>query len=77
MVSHKSDAVYRICTASDYLLELCKIFFLLLPQILIAHRNATPKPCYTYVSTDFKKPTEFENIGIPNGTLPKKFEKQV
>lgn len=27
MVSHKGDADYRICTASDYLLKLCKAFF--------------------------------------------------
>lgn len=65
-VSHKGDAEYRICTASDYLLKLCKaFFFLLLLQILITHRNATPKPCYTCVSTDLKNPTKFENIGTP------------
>lgn len=78
MVSHKGDAEYRICTASDYLLKLCKAFFLLLLQILITHMKCNTKALLHLCKHWFKKSNKvWKHRDTKIGTLTKKSEKQV
>lgn len=42
--SLKGAAEHRVCTASEYLLELCQSFLLLLLQMLMTHRKEDKIP---------------------------------